>query len=72
MNDDKFQKFRSGLEDIIRFLGWEIISVEGAEADDVIASIVNEKCHRCLCTTPCENCDCQLKYKTDVVNIFRR
>lgn len=67
INDDKFQKFRSGLEDIIRFLGWEVVSVEGAEADDVIASIVNEKCHRCLCTTPCENCDCQLKYKTDVV-----
>ena len=65
--DPKFKEFRTGLADLIEFLGWEILSVDGAEADDVIASIVAKYCHRCKCKVPCENCDCASKYKTDIV-----
>lgn len=65
--DPKFKEFRRELAELIEFLGWEIISVDGAEADDVIASIVAKYCHRCHCKVPCENCDCASKYKTDVV-----
>ena len=65
--DQTFKDFKTGLAELIRFLGWDIISVDGAEADDVIASIVAKYCHRCKCKVPCENCDCASKYKTDVV-----
>ena len=65
--DPKFKEFRRELAELIEFLGWSIISVDGAEADDVIASIVAKYCHRCHCKVPCENCDCASKYKTDVV-----
>lgn len=62
-----FSDFRNKMSEIIKSLGWDIIQIDGAEADDVIASIVNTKCHRCYCTVKCENCDCAKKYKTDVV-----
>ena len=65
--DPKFKEFRTGLAELIEFLGWDILSVDGAEADDVIASIVAKYCHRCHCKVPCENCDCASKYKTDIV-----
>ena len=65
--DPKFFKFRTELQDLLKMLGWDIISVNGSEADDVIASIVADNCHRCFCKVPCENCDCALKYKTDIV-----
>lgn len=65
--DPKFSKFRVELAELLKFVGWDIISVDGAEADDVIASIVAKYCHRCLCKVPCADCDCALKYKTDVV-----
>ena len=65
--DPKFKEFRVGLAELIEFLGWTIMCVDGAEADDVIASIVAKYCHRCHCKVPCENCDCASKYKTDVV-----
>lgn len=65
--DPKFYKFRADLVDLLKIIGWNIVSVEGAEADDVIASIVANTCHRCYCKVPCENCDCASKYKTDVV-----
>ena len=67
MEDPKFKKFRVELAELLRFLGWDILSVDGAEADDIIASIVAKYCHRCLCKVPCDDCDCHLKYKTDVV-----
>lgn len=67
VTDPKFIEFRNGLPEFIRFLGWDILSVDGAEADDVIASIVATHCHRCMCKTPCDNCDCASKYKTDIV-----
>jgi DNA polymerase-1 len=66
--DVKFKEFRTGLAELLKFLGWDIISVNGAEADDVIASIVAKYCHRCKCKVPCgDDCTCALKYKTDVV-----
>lgn len=65
--DPKFYKFRNDLQEMLATLGWDIISVSGAEADDVIASIVADNCHRCYCKVPCENCDCALKYLRDVV-----
>lgn len=65
--NDKFREFRETLEDLFVMLGWEIISVPGFEADDVIASIVDKQCHRCRCKKKCTNCDCHLKYRTDVV-----
>lgn len=67
VSDPKFKEFRTGLAELIEFLGWSIISVDGAEADDVIASIVANHCHRCHCKVPCENCDCASRYKTDIV-----
>ena len=65
-NDD-FNAFRKKLEFYIRILGYELLRVDGAEADDVMASIVAANCHRCYCLTPCVNCDCALKYTTDIV-----
>lgn len=65
--DPKFKEFRVGLAELIEFLGWNIICVDGAEADDVIASIVAKYCHRCHCKVPCDDCDCASRYKTDVV-----
>lgn len=67
VEDPKFKKFRIELAELLNFLGWEIISVDGAEADDVIASIVAQYCHKCLCKVPCVDCDCKAKYKTDIV-----
>ena len=52
ISDPAFKEFRTGLAELIRLLGWDIISVDGAEADDVIASIVAKYCHRCLGKTP--------------------
>lgn len=67
VEDPKFKTFRVGLAELLRFIGWDIISVDGAEADDIIASIVAKYCHRCNCKVPCVDCDCASKYKTDVV-----
>jgi DNA polymerase-1 len=67
IEDPKFRKFRVELAELLKFLGWDILSVDGAEADDIIASIVAKYCHRCNCKVPCDNCDCASKYKTDIV-----
>jgi len=53
--DPKFYKFRTDLQEMLQTLGWDIISVLGAEADDIIASIV------------ADNCDHDLNCKTDIV-----
>lgn len=63
----EFIEYRRTLSNIIDKLGWKIISIDGAEADDVIASIVASSCHRCFCKVKCENCDCAKKYHIDVV-----
>lgn len=65
--DPKFYKFRTGLESCINELGWNLISVDGAEADDVIASIVDKECHRCYCKVPCVDCEETKKFKVDIV-----
>lgn len=64
VEDPYFKKFRQDLPELIRFLGWDILSVDGAEADDIIASIVAEYCHKC--EVPCEDCN-RDSYKTDIV-----
>ena len=46
INDPQFRKFRIGLAELLKFIGWDIIDVDGAEADDVIASIVAKYCYR--------------------------
>lgn len=67
IEDPKFRSFRVELAELLKFIGWDILSVDGAEADDIIASIVAKYCHRCLCKVPCADCDCASKYKTDIV-----
>lgn len=65
--NQEFVEFRNALESYIYKLGYKLLRIDGAEADDVIASIVAQLCHRCYCKVPCDNCDCALKYTTDVV-----
>jgi len=65
--NEEFVAFRKVLEKYIEGLGYSLIRVDGAEADDVIASIVASTCHRCYCVTPCENCTHSLQHTTDVV-----
>ncbi len=63
----KFAEYRMLLRNMINKLGWNMISIDGAEADDVIASIIAQNCHRCFCKKKCDNCDCASKYKKDFV-----
>jgi len=63
----EFREYRKNLVYLLEKLGWPLISVPGAEADDVIASFVKKYCYRCTCATKCENCICADKYTTDVV-----
>lgn len=65
--NEEFTIFRKQLEQYIEKLGYMLLRFDGAEADDVIASIVAQVCHRCYCKVPCENCDCQSQYTTDIV-----
>ena len=65
--DSKFTDFKNGLAELLKNVGWDILCEDGEEADDIIASIVAKYCHRCTCKVPCVDCDCHLKYKTDVV-----
>lgn len=65
--NEEFAAFRKNLEVIFAKLGYTLIRVDGAEADDVIASIVNKVCHRCYCKVPCVDCEHAKAYTTDVV-----
>lgn len=65
--NEEFAKFRKTLEVYIHNLGYDLLRVDGAEADDVIASIVAANCHRCYCTVPCGNCKHAQEFTTDVV-----
>lgn len=67
VEDPQFRKFRKELPELLRFLGWDLLHVDGAEADDIIASIVADRCHRCKCKVPCDDCTCAENYKTDIV-----
>jgi len=63
----EFATFRKTLEKYIETLGYKLLRVDGAEADDVIASIVADNCHRCYCKVPCGNCEHAQQYTTDIV-----
>ena len=65
--NEEFAQFRKNLEGYVSKIGYKLIRIDGAEADDVIASIVNQVCHRCYCKVPCVDCDCAKAYTTDVV-----
>ena len=39
IEDPKFRSFRVELAELLKFIGWDILSVDGAEADDVIARL---------------------------------
>lgn len=65
--NEEFAAFRKKLEICINKLGYELLRIDGAEADDVIASIVANNCHRCYCKVPCGNCEHAQQYTTDVV-----
>lgn len=66
-DDPEFRLFRKEIVNLMKVLGWELVSHPGAEADDVIASIVAKACHRCFCKKKCSNCNCADAYKTDII-----
>ena len=53
-----FYIFRNVMSYVIKDLGCEIIQHEGAEGDDVIASLVHKFSKQCDCDKPCVNCRC--------------
>ncbi|MDD3288401.1 MAG: hypothetical protein PHX43_05280 [Alphaproteobacteria bacterium] len=57
--NEEFVMFRRVLERYIENLGYKMMRVNGAEADDVIASIVASTC--------CKNCKNPSSYTTDIV-----
>ena len=59
--DGKFTAFRKGLAELLKFIGWDIICVDGKEADDVMASIVATYCRKST------KVPCPTEYTTDVV-----
>lgn len=63
---DVFRHFRQIMAPLIEDMGCNILSRDGAEADDVIASITSCVCHECKCKIPCQHCDHKAKYSTDV------
>ncbi len=65
--NEEFAIFRKVLERYIEHLGYKLLRIDGAEADDIIASITASVCHRCYCLHPCENCTHALEHTTDVV-----
>jgi 5'-3' exonuclease len=65
--NEEFVLFRKVLERYIENLGYKMMRIDGAEADDVIASIVASTCHRCYCVNPCKDCEHSRQHTTDVV-----
>lgn len=65
--DPAFRYFRQIMAALVSDMGFHILSRDGAEADDVIASIVAKVCHECKCKVPCEECKCDQNYSTDAV-----
>lgn len=65
----RFTIFRSVMNKVIEALGLEVVIVDGAEGDDVIATVVDKTCHKCPCVKKCDRCDCAMLrgYNTDVV-----
>ena len=67
IDHDVFRHFRKIMALLIEDMGTKILSRDGAEADDIIASITGYVCHECTCESPCKNCKDKKKYTTDVV-----
>lgn len=67
MQDPQFKFFRQACADIVKDFGCKIVSIDGAEADDVIASIVDKHCHLCNCKQRCVDCKHTLAYSTEIV-----
>lgn len=65
--DPQFKFFRQACADIVKDFGCNIVSIDGAEADDVIASIVDKHCHLCNCKQRCVDCEHTLAYSTEIV-----
>lgn len=71
--DPEFQSFRVIFEKVLQDGGWDILTKDGQEADDVIASIVAsvDKVHSCDCIKQCgPDCSCQLKQGRPKIVIF--
>ena len=67
-SNDILKKFRKTLVRIIRGMGCEILTRDGAEADDIIAAIVKDTCKECSGSCKCGGA-CKHpndKYDTDV------
>lgn len=66
VKNDIFKHFRTIMAEVLNDMGTDILARDGAEADDVIASVVGYVCNKCECKVPCGDCDRRKKYKTDV------
>ena len=66
-SSEEFVIFRKTLERYIEAIGYKLVCMDGAEADDVIASIVATTCHRCYCLNPCVDCEEERQHTVDVV-----
>lgn len=66
IQNDIFKNFRRIMAEILNDMGTDILARDGAEADDVIASIVGYVCNKCECKVPCGDCDRRKKHATDV------
>lgn len=67
IDHDVFRYFRKIMAHLVEDMGTKIMSRDGAEADDIIASITGYVCHECTCEVPCLTCANKKKYTTDVV-----
>lgn len=63
--NEEFVIFRRVLGRYIENLGYTMLQIDGAEADDVIASIVADTCHRCYFSY--KECKHSLQKTTDVI-----
>ena len=66
----KFYIFRNVMNYVIKDLGCEVIFHDGAEGDDVIASLVHKFSKKCDCATPCANCKCADSQRYNSIIIF--
>ena len=69
IDHDVFRHFRKIMALIIEDMGTKILSRDGAEADDVIASITGNVCNECTCLTKrlCSTCYHKDQHTTDVI-----
>ena len=69
INHDVFYHFRKIMELIIEDMGTKILIRDGAEADDIIASITDCVCNECTCLNKntCLTCYHKDQYTTDVI-----